>query len=94
MNENKSKLEEALDRELPPQKQLEEYENKSKVFRRKYYKGRGAPIGYIFLVLHVYEDVNKRKAEIGKLIKGDLGQDFENFVACEMRAHIQLKFKV
>lgn len=94
MNENKNKLEEALDRELPPQKQLDEYDNKSQVFRRKYYKGRGAPIGNIFLVLHVYVKGTKRKAEIGKLVRGDLGEHFENFLACEMRAHIQLKFNV
>lgn len=85
-------LDKAIEKHFPEQKAREDYENRSEVFRRKLHKGKFAPVGYLFLVMHVYG--HKQNAYLSKLIPGNLGAEMENFIANEMRAHIYLKFKL
>ena len=88
-----AKIDKALEGADASYKQLDDYANKSQVFRRKMHKGKFAPEGSLFLVLKVYDE-KRGKAEIARHIKGNLGEEAENFLACVMRRHVFDKYKI
>ena len=88
-----AKIDKVLEEADASYKQLDEYENKSKVFRRKMHNGKFAPEGSLFLVLRAY-DPELGKAEIARHIKGNLGEEAEKFLACVMRRDVFDKYKI